>query len=253
MEWYLEYEVIHNRPGVLGGISNLTGLLGINILMINGIDGGKRGLLLECAVPESIEVLRTVLTGIDCIRLTAYRTPSFIDRISLKHGKGITQEPNSPRTFSFVREDLGMLVDFLGELILKGSPLIGLRGMPRVGKTEATIAACVYANKKWVVISSTLMRQIMRKVLTDEELAADCVYLIDGIVSCVRGGHDHKDLVQKIVDFPVPKVIEHPDVFLRENSLSEGFFDYIVELRRTKDEVIDHNLIAESFSSFDIS
>lgn len=253
MEWYLEYEVIHNRPGILGSISNLTGLLGVNILMINGIAEGKRGLLIESDKPASIETLKTVLSEIEGIRLTAFRHPSFLDRISLKHGKSISPDADAPKTYSFVREDLGMLVDFLGELILKERPVIGLRGMPRVGKTEATIAACVYANKKWVVISSTLMRQLMRKVLSEEELSDDCVYLIDGIVSCVRGSNEHKELVSKILGYQVPIVIEHPDVFLRENSLPETYFDYIVELRRTEEEVIDYNLIADSFSSFDIS
>ncbi|HBI56533.1 MAG TPA: hypothetical protein DDY38_06890 [Firmicutes bacterium] len=104
-----------------------------------------------------------------------------------------------------------------------------------------------------MLISSTLMRQSMRRVLSEEELTGDCVYLIDGIVSCVRGSFEHKQLVEKILEYPVPKIIEHPDIFLRENALKEDFFDYIVELRRTKDEVIDYNLVSQSFSAFDIS
>ena len=39
------------------------------------------------------------------------------------------------KTFRFEREDLGLLVDFLAELFKEdGHKLIGIRGMPRVGK-----------------------------------------------------------------------------------------------------------------------
>ena len=97
------------------------------------------------------------------------------------------------------------------------------------------------------------MRQVMRRVLSEEERSRDCVFLIDGIVSSVRGSHEHKKLVADILSLPFPKVIEHPDIFLRENSLSVDYFDYIIELRRVQDEVIDYNLISDSFSAFDIS
>ncbi len=253
MEWYVEFEIVGDRPGLLGSITTLTGLMGIGIVTINTIAGGRKGLLLACDSRGPVKSLQNALAGLTSIRLTAFKQPSFVDKIGLKHGKIIHRDPQAPRTYRFVREDLGMLVDFLGELIRKKSPIIGLRGMPRVGKTEATIAACVYANKKWVVISSTLMRQLMRKILSQDELSGDSVYLIDGIVSCVRGGLEHKELVRKIIKEPVPKVIEHPDIFLRENSLSDDFFDFIIELRRTPDEVIDYNMISQSFSAFDIS
>lgn len=253
MEWYVEYEVINNRLGTLGDLASFLGLMGVNILMINGIAAGRRGLLLDCKDKSLVEFMKDAFTKLRSVKILAFREPTFIDRISLKHGKVICQEAGSPATYSFVREDLGMLVDFLGELFLHENPIIGLRGMPRVGKTEATIAASVYANKKWVIISSTLMRQSMRKVLSAEELAGDCVYLIDGIVSCVRGSLPHKELVEEILQQPVPKVIEHPDIYLRENDLHVDFFDYIIELRRDKDEVIDYNLVSQSFSSFDIS
>ncbi|PAF40125.1 ACT domain protein, partial [Terribacillus saccharophilus] len=34
LEWYLEYEIQHNRPGLLGDISSLLGMLSINIKTI---------------------------------------------------------------------------------------------------------------------------------------------------------------------------------------------------------------------------
>lgn len=46
-EWYLEYEIEINRPGLLGDVSSLLGMLGISIVTINGVDQGKRGLLIK--------------------------------------------------------------------------------------------------------------------------------------------------------------------------------------------------------------
>ena len=46
-EWYLEYEIQVNRPGLLGDISSLLGMLRVNIVTINGVDGGHRGMLLR--------------------------------------------------------------------------------------------------------------------------------------------------------------------------------------------------------------
>ena len=37
-EWYLEYDIQVNRAGLLGDISSLLGILGINIITINGVD-----------------------------------------------------------------------------------------------------------------------------------------------------------------------------------------------------------------------
>ena len=40
----------------------------------------------------------------------------------------------------------------------EGHKLIGIRGMPRVGKTESVVAASVCANKRWLFVSSTLVK-----------------------------------------------------------------------------------------------
>lgn len=253
MEWYMEYVIHHDRPGLLGDVATFLGLMGVNITMINGIASHKRGLLLSCSDPARMVTLKNALTRASNIELTAFRRPTFIDRINLKHGKIIRQDPDLPNTYSFIREELGMLVDFLGDVLIKQKPIVGMRGMPRVGKTEAAIAACVHANKKWVMVSSTLMRQIMRRSLLEDERNNDCVYIIDGIVSSIRGTHEHKELVMEILDLQVPKIIEHPDIFVREFAVKEHFLDYTLELRRSLDEVIDYQLISQSFSAFDIS
>jgi len=253
MEWYMEYVIHNDRPGLLGDVATFLGLMGVNITMINGIASHKRGLLLNCNDSARVVTLKNALARASNIELTAFRRPNFIDRINLKHGKIIRQDPESPGTYSFIREELGMLVDFLGELLSKQKPIIGLRGMPRVGKTEAAIASCVHANKKWVMISSTLMRQVMRKSLSADETSTDCVYIIDGIVSSIRGTKEHKDLVLEVLESPVPKIIEHSDIFLREFELDHDFLDYTVELKRSEDEIIDYQLVTQSYSAFDIS
>lgn len=249
----MEYEIHYDRPGLLGDVATFLGLMGVNITMINGIASHKRGLLLKCSDSSRVVTLKNALVRASNIELTAFRRPTFIDRINLKHGKIIQHDPKDPNTFCFVRDELGMLVDFLGEVLSKQKPIIGVSGMPRVGKTEAAIAACVHANKKWVIVSSTLMRQIMRKVLLEDEKNIDSVFIIDGIVSGVRGGQEHKDLVIELLDFPAPKIIEHPDIFLREFNLDRNLLDYSLELRRSQDEIIDYQLISQSFSAFDIS
>lgn len=253
MEWYLEYIILRDRPGLLGDIAAFLGFMGINILMINGIASQRRGLLLSCNDSVQAMTVKSALTKAASIELIAFRPPTFIDRVNLQHGKIIRPNPEKPNTFSFVRDELGMLVNFLGELLARQQPVVGFRGMPRVGKTEAAIASCVHANRKWVMISSTLMRQVMRTALAEDEKSNDCIYIIDGIVSSVRGTREHKKLVWAVLENPGPKIIEHPDIFLREYELEPNFFDYILELRRTEEEVIDCSLVPQSFSSFDIS
>jgi len=123
--------------------------------------------------------------------------------------------------------------------------------MPRVGKTEAAIAACVYANKRWILLSSTLIRQALRTELLLDE-SENSIFLIDGITSTTRGNDAHWSLLEKTLQMPTLKVIEHPDVFNRDGRL-EVEFDFIIEIRHHEDDVICMEDIAMSFSAFDMS
>ena len=50
--------------------------------------------------------------------------------------------------FDLFEMNLGILVDFMAEIFKQdGHKLIGIRGMPRVGKTESVVASSVCANK----------------------------------------------------------------------------------------------------------
>ncbi|ATF14102.1 YmfK family protein [Brevibacillus sp. HB1.2] len=254
-EWYMEYEIARNRPGLLGDVSSILGMLNINIVTINGVDTMRRGMLLLTDDDEKMEVLRNVVQKMDNITITRLRPPTMLDRLAVRHGRYIERDSEDKKTFRFVREELGLLVDFMAEILKKeGHQLIGIRGMPRVGKTESMIAASVSANKRWTFISSTLLRQTVRSSLAIDEMSTDHVYLIDGIVSTLRSTEKHFTLLREIMNFPAAKIIEHPDIFVRESEYQLDDFHYIIELRHHPDEEITYELINNrGFDNFEMN
>ncbi len=110
--------------------------------------------------------------------------------------------------------------------------------MPRVGKTESIVAASVSANKRWLFVSSTLLKQTARNQLLQDEYNEDNLFIIDGIVSTSRASERHWELVREVMRLPVAKVIEHPDIFVRDTEFTLDHFDYIIELRNHDDEKI---------------
>ncbi|HLS23412.1 MAG TPA: YmfK family protein [Pseudogracilibacillus sp.] len=247
-EWYFEYELQYNRPGMLGDISSLLGMLSINIMMINGIEDSRRGMLLLSQHDENIERLQTILDNLDSIEKTKLRKPEVLDILAVRHGKYIHRDREDRKTVRFIREEFGILVDFLAELFkAEGHKLIGVRGMPRVGKTESIVAGSVSANKKWLFVSSTLLKQTVRKQLIDGEYGEDYIYIIDGVVSKQRADEQHWQLIREIMQLPAIKVIEHPDIFVQNTEYSMKDFDYIIEIRRDKDEEITYDTIEPDF------
>ena len=243
-EWYLEYELQYNRPGLLGDISSLLGMLSINIIMINGVERSRRGLLILCKNDEHIERLRTILDKVDSVRITKLRKPKLRDRLAVRHGKYIHRDTEDRKTIHFVREEFGLLVDFMAELFKSdGHKLIGVRGMPRVGKTEAIVAGSVSANKKWLFLSSTLLKQTVRNQLIEGEYGEDYIYIIDGVVSQQRANEQHWQLIREIMQIPTTKVVEHPDIFIQATSYTIDDFDYIIEIRRDENEEITYEPI----------
>lgn len=238
-QWYMEYKIHKNRPGLLGDIASLMGMLEINILSINGVEDRKRGMLLQTDDDEKIEIMGKMLKKVDNITVTAFRAPKLVDILAVRHGRYIDRDSDDLKTFRFTREELGLLVDFLGEIFKReGNQVVGLRGMPRVGKTESIIAGSVCANKRWTFVSSTLLRQTVRSQLSEDEMNPNNLFIIDGIVSTIRSNEKHHQLLQDIMAAPSTKVIEHPDIFVRESEYDYSTFDYIVELRNTPDEEI---------------
>lgn len=251
-EWYLEYHIARDRPGLLGDVASLLGMLMINIVTINGVDTRRRGLLLTSDDDEKIDLLARLLHVMPNITVTALRPPTLLDRLAVRHGQYIDQDASDRRTLRFLRNDLGILVNFLGELLKEeGHQLIGIRGMPRVGKSEATIAACVYANKRWTIISSTLLRQTVKTELTELEYNDDSVLMIDALVSFYRGSEAHQALVREVLRMNRPKIVEHPDVMVHESEVTWRDFDYVIELRNSPEELIvyDFNALRQRYGS----
>ncbi|MCF6410637.1 DUF3388 domain-containing protein [Pseudalkalibacillus salsuginis] len=251
-EWYLEYEIHKNRPGLLGDISSLLGMLGINIITINGVDNIRRGMLLLAHNPEQVERLKTILETMDNITITKMRKPKLRDILAVRHGRYIQRDADDKKTFRFVRDELGLLVDFMAELFkIEGHKLIGIRGMPRVGKTESIVAASVCANKRWVFVSSTLLKQTIRNQLADDEYSNDHVFLVDGIVSLKRSSEKHWQLIREVMRLPATKIVEHPDIFVRDSEYTLDDFDYIIELRNDPDEEITYDVVDRNTTTFD--
>ncbi|MGE5576934.1 MAG: DUF3388 domain-containing protein [Syntrophothermus sp.] len=252
-QWYLEYRIHKNRPGLLGDVATLLGMLRINIVTVNGLTEDRRGFLLT-AEAEKIEMLQKAIGDVEDIQLTALRPPQAIDLVALRHGRSITESEQVPPVYRFVREELGLMIDLMGQILKEDkAQILGIRGMPKVGKTEAAIAACVNASKRWIMVSGTIFRQTLRTRLTPEETASDCVLLLDAITSTSRPLPEHRELVRQVLALPLPKVVEHPDIFVREGILSSEAFCTIIELRREPDEVISYERIASSPSAFDLS
>lgn len=244
-QWYMEYRIHKNRPGLLGDIASLLGMLGVNILTINGVEDRARGMLLQTDDDEKIELLGQMLRKMDNITVSKLRPTRLTDRLAVRHGRYIERDSDDRKTFRFTRDELGLLVDFLGEIFKReGNQVIGLRGMPRVGKTESVIAGSVCAGKRWAFVSSTLLRQTVRSQLSEEEMNPNNVFIIDGIVSTIRSNEKHYKLLRDIVAMPSTKVIEHPDIFMRESEYDYELFDCIVELRNTPDEEISYEHLA---------
>lgn len=240
-EWYLEYEITINRPGLLGDISSLLGMLSINIIMINGVENYRRGMLLLSKYDENILRLKSILKTMDTIRVIKLRQPKLRDKLAVRHGRYIHRDVDDHKTVRFNRDDLGLLVDFMAELFkTDGHKLIGIRGMPRVGKTESVVAASVCANKRWLFVSSTLLKQTVRNKLIEGEYNPDNVYIIDGIVSTRRANEQHWQLIREVMRLPSIKVVEHPDIFVQMTEYEITDFDYIIELRNHEDEEITY-------------
>lgn len=252
-EWYFEYEIQVNRPGLLGDIASLLGMLRVNIAAINGVDESKRGMLLEAEDDQAIERFIAIVSTMDNINVSKFRIPNLRDRLALRHGHYIPRDADEKNTFRFVRGELGILVDFMAELFkAKGHKLIGIRGMPRVGKTESVVAASVCANKRWIFISSTMIKQTVRSSLIGDEFSDNNIFILDGAVTRRSQDERHQQLVREMMKMPTIKVIEHPDLFVQHSEYKIEDFDTIIELRNDPNEVITYELIEKNnaMSSF---
>ena len=190
-----------------------------------------------CDNQEQISRLESILNTMDNITVTKYRPPKLRDKLAVRHGRYIQRDADDKKTFRFVRDELGLLVDFMAEIMKKKAIKIGIRGMPQ--------SASVCANKRWLFVSSTLIKQTVRSQLIEDEYSDDNIFILDGIVSTKRANERHWQLVREIMRLPATKVVEHPDVFVSQSEYTLDDFDYIIELRNDYDEEIQYNLVDE--------
>lgn len=241
IEQYLEYENLVSRPGLLGDISSLLGNLGISINTINGVEKSRRGLIVRTDDINKLRRFTYIGQYVDDINIVKVRKPQVRDRLAVRHGRFIKRDEGDKKVFRFTRDEIGILVDFLAEIFMeKGHRLIGIRGMPRVGKTESIVAASVTAKMKWLFLSSTLIKQTERKSLLKGEYADQNVFIIDGAVTTNSTDDEHKNLVREIISYPAVKVVEHPDLFNEGMRYTMEDYDYIIELRETEDQKITY-------------
>ena len=102
-----------------------------------------------------------------------------------------------------------------------------------------------------ILLSSTIIRQTIRTDLLLDE-SEDSIFLIDGITSTTRGNNEHWALIQKVLQMPTLKIIEHPDIFVRDGRLKVDY-DFIIEIRHNVEDVIRIEDISMSFTAFDLS
>ncbi|QTD42265.1 YmfK family protein [Sporosarcina sp. Te-1] len=246
-EWYVEYEIQVNRPGLLGDIASLLGMLRVNIITINGVDGGHRGMLVRTENDDQIKRFELIASTMETIQVKKIREPKLRDILAVRHGRYIQRDVDDRKTFRFLRSELGVLVDFMAELFKQeGHKLIGIRGMPRVGKTESVVAASVCANKKWIFLSSTMIKQTVRSNLAGDEFSKDNIFILDGIVTRKSGDERHMQLVREMMRMPSIKVVEHPDMFVQHSEYDMEDFDYIIELRTDPDQEITYEIMEKN-------
>ncbi len=241
IEMYLEYEIVNNRPGLLGDLTSLLGNLGISINIINGVAELRRGIIIRTDDINKLTRFKFIARHIPDIKNLVMRIPEVRDRLAVQHGKFIKRDAEDKKVFRFTREEIGVLVDFLGEIFrMDPNAVIGVRGMPRVGKTESIVAGSVHAKKKWLFLSSTLLKQTERTRLIKGEYDKSYVYIIDGAVTMNSSKEGHRELVREIMSYNAVKVVEHPDLFVEDMHFSIDDFDYIIELRENENQVISY-------------
>lgn len=82
---------------MLGDISSLLGMLAINIVTINGVDEGRRGLLIKAKDDDQIKRLESILNTMDTIKLIKLREPKLRDRLAVRHGRYIQRDADDKK------------------------------------------------------------------------------------------------------------------------------------------------------------
>lgn len=121
-EWYLEYEIVINRAGLLGDVSSLLGALGISIVTINGVDQGKRGLLIKTDNEVKVKRFEHIIGQLDDIEIVKLRKPRLTDRLAVRHGQYIQKDTNEKiLSVLYVKNSVYSLISWLNYLKRMGT------------------------------------------------------------------------------------------------------------------------------------
>ena len=75
-------------------------MLGISIVTINGVDRGRRGLLIKTDSLEKVNRFEHIINELSEIEITKLRVPELRDRLAVRHGRYIEQDADD-KNFSF--------------------------------------------------------------------------------------------------------------------------------------------------------
>ena len=76
-------------------------------------------MLLQTDDETKIELLGNILRKVENITITALRPPTSMDTLAIRHGRYIERDGKEKTIFRFTRGEIGLLVDFMGEVFKK--------------------------------------------------------------------------------------------------------------------------------------
>ena len=109
-EWYVEYELQVNRPGLLGDIASLLGMLRVDIVTINGVDGRYRGMLVHTDHDQQIKRFELIASTMDAIVIHKIREPKLRDVLAVRHGHYIQRGTEDPVSYTHLTLPTTILV-----------------------------------------------------------------------------------------------------------------------------------------------
>src|SRR5699024_628214 len=105
-EWYVEYEIQIDRPGLLGDIASLLGMLRVNIITINGvIEDNRRVMLVKTEDDGQMERFSMLASTMDAIEILKVRKPRLRDRLAVRHGRYLDRAASDHKIYRFVRRE----------------------------------------------------------------------------------------------------------------------------------------------------
>lgn len=79
-----------------------------------------------------------------------------------------------------------------------------------------------------------------------EEFSSDNIFILDGIVTRKSSDERHMQLVREMMSLPTIKVVEHPDMFVKQSEYTIDDFDIIIELRSSVDQEITYEILEKN-------